>query len=190
MRMAKNLKIKKTSAADLVCRKMRELIVDGTWAINEKIPSEADLAENFGVNRLTVRIALQRLNALGVLETRVGEGTFVRSFDFDKHLAEISDFYVNDKVMDDVLEFRGIIELAAAKLAVKRWQGDDLTRVRGCCEAFEEELKRFYSLSDQEQKHQSFIQTVDIGLALQCEIVKLSRNALINFAFSNMSIFF
>ena len=90
MRMAKNLKIKKTSAADLVCRKMRELIVDGTWAINEKIPSEADLAENFGVNRLTVRIALQRLNALGVLETRVGEGTFVRSFDFDKHLAEIS----------------------------------------------------------------------------------------------------
>ena len=141
--MAKSLKIKKTSAADLVCQKMKELVADGTWVADQKIPSEADLAENFGVNRLTVRIALQRLNALGVLETRVGEGTYVRTFDFDKHLTEIADFYVNDKVMDDALEFRGVIELAAAKLAIDRWHGEDLERVRACCEAFEQEVSRF-----------------------------------------------
>lgn len=182
--MAKSLKIKKTSAADLVCQKMKELVADGTWVADQKIPSEADLAENFGVNRLTVRIALQRLNALGVLETRVGEGTYVRTFDFDRHLTEIADFYVNDKVMDDALEFRGVIELAAAKLAVKRWQGNDLERVKACCEAFEEEVKRFYSLSAPLEKQQSFVQTVDIGLALQYEIVKLSGNALISYAFS------
>mgnify|MGYP001029841762 FL=1 len=182
--MAKSLKIKKTSAADLVCQKMKELVADGTWVADQKIPSEADLAENFGVNRLTVRIALQRLNALGVLETRVGEGTYVRTFDFDKHLTEIADFYVNDKVMDDALEFRGVIELAAAKLAIDRWHGEDLERVRACCEAFEQEVSRFYSLTDPIEKQQSFVQTVDIGLALQNEIVKLSGNALLSYAFS------
>ena len=124
--MTGNLRIKKQSAADLVCQKMKEMVADGSWRPDQKIPSEADLAKTFGVNRLTVRIALQRLNALGVLETRVGEGTYVRSFDFDKHLSEIADFYVNDKVMDDTLEFRGVVELAAAEIALKRGKNHDL----------------------------------------------------------------
>ena len=75
--MEKDLRIKKTSAADLVCARMREMVIDGTWPVNEKIPSEGKLAETFGVNRLTVRNALQRLNALGVLKTHVGDGTYV-----------------------------------------------------------------------------------------------------------------
>ena len=61
--MARSLKIKKVSAADLVCSKIKELVTNGTWATDQKIPSESELADTFGVNRLTVRIALQRLNA-------------------------------------------------------------------------------------------------------------------------------
>ena len=72
-----DLKIKKKSTADLVCEKMKSMISNGTWQYYQKIPSESDLAEMFGVNRLTVRIALQRLNALGILDTRVGDGTYV-----------------------------------------------------------------------------------------------------------------
>lgn len=43
-------------------------------------PSESDLADLFGVNRLTVRLALQKLNTLGILDTRVGDGTYVCAF--------------------------------------------------------------------------------------------------------------
>lgn len=182
--MTGNLRIKKQSAADLVCQKMKEMVADGSWRPDQKIPSEADLAETFGVNRLTVRIALQRLNALGVLETRVGEGTYVRSFDFDKHLSEIADFYVNDKVMDDTLEFRGVVELAAAEIALKRGKNHDLEPLRACCQAFEEEVSRFYTLSDPKQKQQAFVKTIDIGLAFHTELVKLSGNALLSYAFS------
>ena len=163
---------------------MKEMVADGSWRPDQKIPSEADLAETFGVNRLTVRIALQRLNALGVLETRVGEGTYVRSFDFDKHLSEIADFYVNDKVMDDTLEFRGVVELAAAEIALKRGKNHDLEPLRACCQAFEEEVSRFYTLSDPKQKQQAFVKTIDIGLAFHTELVKLSGNALLSYAFS------
>ena len=77
--MAQNYKIKKQSAADLVCEKMKELILRKEWNTGEKIPSEMELAESFGVNRLTVRIALQRLHTLGLLDIRVGDGTYVRS---------------------------------------------------------------------------------------------------------------
>lgn len=182
--MTGNLRIKKQSAADLVCQKMKEMVADGSWRPDQKIPSEADLAETFGVNRLTVRIALQRLNALGVLETRVGEGTYVRSFDFDKHLSEIADFYVNDKVMDDTLEFRGVVELAAAEIALKRGKNHDLEPLRACCQAFEEEVSRFYTLSDPKQRQLAFVKTIDIGLAFHTELVKLSGNALLSYAFS------
>ena len=71
--MKKDIRIKKVSAADMVFDKMKEFILNGTWPLHEKVPSEGELAEAFGVNRLTVRIALQRLNALGILDTRVGE---------------------------------------------------------------------------------------------------------------------
>ena len=104
----------------MVCSKMKDLVVKGEWAVGDKIPSESDLAESFGVNRLTVRIALQRLNALGILETRVGDGSYVRSFDFSNHIAEISDFFVNQKILHDTQEYRWIIQSAAVKLAVQR----------------------------------------------------------------------
>lgn len=182
--MSKSLKIRKSSAADLVCERIKELVSDGFWKVNDKIPSEADLAESFGVNRLTVRIALQRLNALGLLETRVGDGTYVRDFDFEKHLSQIADFYVNDKVMKDTLEFRALIELAAADLAIERCQEQTLEAMRSNCEAFEKELKRYDSLTDFQQKEQCFIQTVDLGLAIQTELVNLSDNTLLSYAFS------
>ena len=118
--MARSLKIKKVSAADLVCSKIKELVTNGTWVADQKIPSESELADTFGVNRLTVRIALQRLNALGILNTRVGDGTYVKTFDFSTHIEEISDFYVNDKVLHDTQEYRWVIESAAIKLAFER----------------------------------------------------------------------
>ena len=39
-------------------------IADGVWKTGDKIPSEGELAEIFGVNRLSVRMALQKLSAL------------------------------------------------------------------------------------------------------------------------------
>ena len=59
--MEKNKKIRKMSAPDLVCERIQEMIAQGSWSYDQKIPSENELAESFGVNRLTVRIALQKL---------------------------------------------------------------------------------------------------------------------------------
>ena len=73
--MHDDLKIRKLSMADQVCDRIRTLLLDGTWPVGTKLPAEAQLADRFGVNRLTVRIALQKFNALGILETRDGEGT-------------------------------------------------------------------------------------------------------------------
>ena len=118
--MDKSLKIEKISAPDMVCEKIKEQIQSGVWRIYEKIPSENEMAGIFGVNRLTVRLALQKLNTLGIVETRVGDGTYVRSFDFDTLLQEISEFYISSEMLNDVSEFRMLLEIECARLAVQR----------------------------------------------------------------------
>ena len=57
--MADEGKSKKTSAADAVFEALRSQISSGVWKVGDRLPSEGELAERYGVNRLTVRVALQ-----------------------------------------------------------------------------------------------------------------------------------
>ena len=75
------MRIRKVSASEQVCEAIQAQISSGVWKVGDKLPSESELAAKFGVNRLTVRMALQKLNALGIVETRTGSGTFVIEFD-------------------------------------------------------------------------------------------------------------
>ena len=52
-------------------------ISDGTYVPGDRLPSEARLAEELGVNRLTVRRAIEELARAGVVESRQGSGTYV-----------------------------------------------------------------------------------------------------------------
>ena len=70
--MYKSLQIKKQSTSDIVCDYIKENFLNGHWGCNQKLPSESELAQLFGVNRSTVRTALQKLSVLGFIETRVG----------------------------------------------------------------------------------------------------------------------
>lgn len=52
-------------------------IADGTYAAGDKLPSETRLADELGINRLTVRRAIEELARAGIVESRQGSGTFV-----------------------------------------------------------------------------------------------------------------
>ncbi|MEW4353807.1 GntR family transcriptional regulator [Streptococcus pneumoniae] len=54
-------------------------IDEEVWKVGKRLPSERDLAEHFGVSRMTLRQAVSLLVEEGVLERRVGSGTFVAS---------------------------------------------------------------------------------------------------------------
>lgn len=54
-------------------------IETGIWKIGDRLPSERDLAEQFSVSRMTLRQAVTLLVEEGVLERRVGSGTYVAS---------------------------------------------------------------------------------------------------------------
>lgn len=58
---------------------VKRQVDDGVWGIGDRLPSERDLAETFGVSRMTLRQAVTLLVEEGVLERRVGSGTYVAS---------------------------------------------------------------------------------------------------------------
>ena len=67
----------------------------GKWKIGEKIPSERELAENFSVSRMTLRQAIQTLVDEGILERKIGSGTFVaRKKVQEKHSNNMNKFFL------------------------------------------------------------------------------------------------
>ena len=74
---------KPSTSVDACTRRLRRSILDGSLAAGARLPPERRLAEQFGVNRVTVRSALARLAESGLLTVRQGSGYLVR--DFRKH---------------------------------------------------------------------------------------------------------
>lgn len=124
---------------DAVCGMLR----GGTYRVGERLPSEQELGAELGVSRSTVREAVRELTALGVLEIQLGRGTFVRSLRPDLLLRGDSLLeQTNDRVREELLEVRGIVEPEAAALAATRATDEDIARLRYDVERLDEAIGR------------------------------------------------
>jgi DNA-binding FadR family transcriptional regulator len=111
----KNL-VRQTPLVVQVAEQFRALIAAGDWPVGSRIPGEHQLAEELGVSRGTVREALRALSVAGLIEPRVGDGTYVRATD------EISGALVRGELpytLGAVLDARAGLEAAAARLAAR-----------------------------------------------------------------------
>ena len=110
-----------------------EQIVSGALNEGDKLPSENQICQSFQVSRPTVREALMRLHADGLVTTRQGSGTFVlrRPSGHLTRLAEISDI----AGMLRCWEVRIALEGQAAALAAQRRTPDEMARVSGALTA-------------------------------------------------------
>ena len=118
-------RISKGSLVETAIESLRQAIEKGHWAIGERLPVEAQLSESLGVSRNTVREAVRVLVHVGMLETRQGDGTYVRATkDAGETLRRINRAQLRDK-----LEVRIMLETEAAKLAAERRDAKDLERM-------------------------------------------------------------
>ena len=70
---------KKENVSEQVYQQLLGMILQGNYRTGDRIPSEIELTERFGCSRNTVRGAIKRLDALGMVESRQGGGTYIRS---------------------------------------------------------------------------------------------------------------
>ena len=71
--------LKRVSIVQQVEQVIADRIVDGTYAVDTKLPAEMTLSKQLGVGRGTVREAFRLLEAKGLVEIRPGRGAFVAS---------------------------------------------------------------------------------------------------------------
>ncbi len=75
--------IQSTSLIDEVIEQLKGLILDGALKPGERFPTEYELCAQLGVSRTAIREAKKSLIGMGLLETRRGQGTYVREDIFD-----------------------------------------------------------------------------------------------------------
>ena len=175
------MKIRRTSLPDEIVDAIKSTIKNSEWKTGQRLPSENELSEMFGVNRLTVRMALQKLNAQGIVETRVGEGSYVKDFDFGEYIGEVSSFYLTPEMIDNVCEFRKSLEVECARLAIERSTPEELEDFGRICSVYDEVCSRLFS--DDEFDADILDEMIERDLEFHERIIQLSKNTLYRYSF-------
>lgn len=129
-----------TRTAD-ICRKMVSHLIRGVWAEGEQIPPERELCQQLGVGRASLREALKALEIMGMIETRLGEGTFVcaRSEFLSRPLLWAITGSDHSEARE-LIEARKLIEVQLAGLAAERASEEDLISIGQRLEAMDSSL--------------------------------------------------
>jgi DNA-binding FadR family transcriptional regulator len=116
-----------------IATQIRDVILEGKLVPGDRLPTERELTEQFGVSRVTVRDALRALETNGLVEIRVGAagGAFVTAPSTQIVGQGISDMLVMSAVdPDEIAEARLILELGTVALAVERATEEDIAGLR------------------------------------------------------------
>jgi DNA-binding FadR family transcriptional regulator len=130
-------------ASSAIAEQIRTAIVTGKLTAGERLSPERELAEQFGVSRVTVRDALRSLEAMGLIEVRVGArgGAFVTAPTGSRVAQAMSDMMMMAVISpEDVVESRLIVELGTITLACARATDEDVEALRTLSERGEKAL--------------------------------------------------
>jgi GntR family transcriptional repressor for pyruvate dehydrogenase complex len=164
--------VRQRRLSDDIVEQLERMILEGTLKAGGRLPAERTLAEQFGVSRPSLREAIQKLTAKGLLVSRQGGGNYVvenlgSTFsDPLLHLLESS-----KEAQRDLLEFRHTLEASCAYYAAIRATDVDRIRLR---EAFDA-LQDCYSRVDEVSRAEEGAADANFHLA----IAEASHNAVL-----------
>lgn len=121
--------------SDSIVERIETLILEGSLQPGERLPAERALADEFGVSRPSVREAIQKLVARGLLVSRHGGGTFVNAAlgaSFRDPMLDLLEH--RPEAQRDLIEFRHTLEGACAYYAALRATEPDRARLKAAFE--------------------------------------------------------
>jgi GntR family transcriptional repressor for pyruvate dehydrogenase complex len=132
--------VEKQRVAEEVAEQLRSLILTGQYPVGSKLPPERELSKKLRVNRASLREALKKLEHLGLVRIRQGDGTRVQDFmetggiELVQHLLPLSGGDgrpTRPALVGDLLEFRRLFCRELARLAAARCKDHDTGKLRG-----------------------------------------------------------
>ena len=110
-----------------IVNQLRHMIEQDGLLPGDKIPSERELSDRLQVGRSSVREALRALELLGLIETKRGEGTFIKNFQDHKLVEILGGFFLQgSEAKRNLTETKNLIELNCLLLAMEHVPKEDL----------------------------------------------------------------
>jgi len=113
--------------ADLLARR----ILNGAYKVGDRLPTERELATEFGTNRNAIREAIKRLEGIGMVRARQGSGIYVEEMELSGGVQLLDvlvlqeDGTINREFLHDALEFRSnIMRMVVRAAAVRRTEAE------------------------------------------------------------------
>ena len=129
--MEPKTKPRTTSLRMQTYQELKKLIEGKTWEIGDKLPSEKDLCIQYDVSRVTIRSAIQQLEAVGLVQTHQGGRTLVMRHHTKGSVSSLNPLK-SASLQEDiikVLEYRMVVEKGTIGLAVQQITDDDLVEL-------------------------------------------------------------
>lgn len=124
-------KLEKVSVVDTVFEQMKQMILTETWKTGDKIAGENELAQQFGVSRVSIRDAIHRLIGMGVLVARHGDGTYVSDPVVGQMQSRLmQQLLLSKPQLNEVLQFRRMVEVGSVGLAAQAAGPEDIAQLR------------------------------------------------------------
>lgn len=118
----------------IAAKRLREMIVSKEMQPGDRLPSESELGELFGISRSTVREAIKLLTAENVVEIRRGRGTYVTMQPGVSNDPLGLEFTNQEKLLRNLLETRMMIEPQIAALAAERADQNNINHLASIIE--------------------------------------------------------
>ncbi len=157
------------SVVDEVVKRITDAIIKKELKPGQKIPTENELCEKLGVGRNSLREAMKMLSALGVLEIRRGDGTYIA----EKISPSAFDSVVHSVILEqstpgEILELRKVLDSILLELAVDKATEEDIRLLYSL-------QKEFYDLIE----HKEFERGASQDLKFHYALIDIARNPLL-----------
>lgn len=134
--------VDRESVVNIVLNKIKEKLLLGELKPGDKLPSENELSEKLRVGRPSVREAIKMLKALGVVEVRHGNGTYIaNSININAINPLIFSLILQRGKGKDLLELRRIFEVGYTRLAIEKADDEDIKNIENALKKHEEAIK-------------------------------------------------
>ena len=123
--------IKNNKVYEQVVAQITDMIYEGKLQKGDKLPSERKLKEQLGVSRASIREAFSALEMLGLIQSRPGEGTFIKEEPDENLIKPLSlILLLNENIVEELVELRRVLEVDCVRLAADRATDEEITEMK------------------------------------------------------------
>lgn len=152
-------------------------ILEGRLKRGDQIESDRELAKKLNVGRSAVREALKVLDVLGMIDIRLGQGTYITSRETNFFSVPLSwSLFLDGAQIKSILQVRGALELRAVQLAA---QCEDKNKLDKLTDIYYRMQKTFQESKDSDNLQHALQETLDADIEFHTCIAECSGNPII-----------